>query len=57
MPASRSQSLQENVIRIGQPRAVVRDLYARLLQARWWQLIVLCVVLYVTANAFSPRST
>jgi inward rectifier potassium channel len=51
MPPSHSRSLQENIVRLGQPRAVVRDMYARLLQARWWQLIVLCVVLYVAANA------
>jgi len=40
------------VVRIGRPRSLTRDVYARLLRARWRTLLALLATLYLASNAF-----
>jgi hypothetical protein len=42
---------QQNIVRVGQARPWSRDLYARLLTASWWQLVLLCALVYAALNA------
>jgi inward rectifier potassium channel len=50
-PSLPPPDLRSTIVRVGQERAYLRDLYALLLETKWRYLILMCAAAYFTVNA------